>query len=223
MRERPILLLDIYRRLLSCHGPQGWWPGESAFEVVVGAILTQATAWSNVERAIANLQAAGALSPAGLYDLGEERLAELVRPSGYFNQKARKLRAFLAVLWQEYGGDLERLWSLPAGELRERLLVIHGVGPETADSICLYAAGKPSFVVDAYTRRVFSRLGLVAEAATYDQMRGLFMENLPAEAPLFNEFHALVVKQGKDVCRKRAPRCGDCCLVDCCGQAVVND
>jgi endonuclease III related protein len=217
--ERRPLLLDIYRRLLSRHGPQGWWPGETPFEVVVGAILTQSTAWSNVERAIANLKSAGVLSPAGLHSLPTDELAQLVRPSGYFNQKARKLKAFMAVLMAEYGGSPERLWSLPAGELRERLLVVHGVGPETADSICLYAAGKPCFVVDAYTRRVFSRLGLVEPSVAYEELRSLFTGNLPVDPSLFNEYHALVVRQGKDVCRKRAPLCGECCLANLCQEA----
>lgn len=208
-------LTAIYQRLLDRFGPQGWWPGETPFEVVVGAILTQSTAWANVARAIANLKGAGVFSPAALRALPLERLEELVRPSGYYHAKARKLKAFLALLAEEYGGELDRLWALPGPELRQRLLATYGIGPETADSICLYAAGRPYFVVDAYTRRVFSRLGLVGERADYDELQALFMENLTADVPLHNEYHALIVRQGKETCQKR-PRCGECVLADVC-------
>ena len=212
MRPR---LLAIYERLLARYGPQHWWPGRTPFEVVVGAILTQSTAWANVARAISNLEAAVALSPGTLQALPLEHLEELVRPSGYYHAKARKLRAFTTLLAEEYGGELEPLLALPGPELRRRLLDTYGIGPETADSICLYAAGVPYFVVDAYTRRVFARLGLVAERVGYPELQALFMDNLPADVPLFNEYHALIVRHGKEVCRKR-PRCAGCTLADLC-------
>ncbi len=213
--DRSTLLLNVYERLRAHHGPQGWWPAETPFEMAIGAILTQATAWANVVRAIANLKAAAALSSAALAALPEEELAALIRPAGYFRAKARKLKAFVGVLMDEYGGDLARLLALPTAQLRERLLAIYGVGPETADSIALYAGGHPLFVVDAYTRRLFCRLGLVDERVTYDGLQALFADHLPAAAPLFNEYHALIVRHGKDVCQKR-PRCAACVLADLC-------
>lgn len=212
MRQR---LLEIYRRLLDAYGPQGWWPGETPFEVIVGAILTQSAAWANVEKAIGNLKAAGALSPGGLARLGEEELARLIRPSGYFNAKARKLKAFVALLYDRFGGELERLLAAPAEELRPLLLATHGIGPETADSILLYAAGRPLFVIDAYTRRVFDRLGLRPQGDDYHAWQALFMESLPPEAPLYNEYHALIVRHGKERCRRR-PLCGGCSLLPLC-------
>ncbi len=208
-------LLTLYERLHAHYGPQGWWPAETPFEMAIGAILTQATAWANVERAIANLKAAAALSPAALAALPEEELAALIRPAGYFRAKARKLKAFVSVLADEFGGELGRLLALPTAQLRARLLAIYGVGPETADSIALYAGGHPLFVVDAYTRRLFHRLGWAAERATYDELQSLFAAHLPAEAPLFNEYHALIVRHGKEVCRRR-PRCACCVLADLC-------
>ncbi len=220
MRHR---LLHIYHRLLAAYGPQHWWPGETPFEVIVGAILTQSAAWPNVEKAIANLKVATALSPEGLHRLSEVELARLIYPSGYYNAKARKLKAFVDLLFGRFDGDLERLLSLPAAELRPLLLASHGIGPETADSILLYAAGRPVFVVDAYTRRVFSRLGLrpvlsPAEGPQrddYHAWQSLFMERLPHEVALFNEYHALIVRHGKELCRRR-PLCPACPLLDVC-------
>ena len=216
MRDR---LLDIYRRLLAHCGPQHWWPGESAVEVVIGAILTQSTNWVNVDKALDNLKRAAVLNPEGLAALSVERLAELIRPSGYYRQKARKVRAFLDVLVNEYDGDLNRLLALEVAALRRLLLAVHGIGPETADSIILYAAGKPVFVVDAYTRRIFARLGLCPPVGRYEHLQALFMDHLPPDVPLFNEFHALLVRLGKDVCRKRQPRCAACPLRDTCPTA----
>ncbi len=208
-------LIDIYRRLYAAYGPQRWWPGETPFEVMVGAILTQSAAWTNVEKAIRNLKAVGALSAEALFRLDEEELARLIRSSGYFNAKARTLKALVSLLHQRFAGDPARLLALPPGELREMLLSTRGIGAETADSILLYAAGYPWFVVDAYTRRVFSRLGFRAHESTYDGWQRLFMDNLPADARLFNEYHALIVRLGKDVCRK-TPICGLCPLIDVC-------
>jgi len=221
-------LLDVYGQLYAADGPQRWWPGETPFEVIVGAILTQAAAWTNVEKAIANLEAAGALSPEGLARIDESELARIVRPAGYFNAKARKLKAFVEMLRTEFGGDpstplrtgLERLLAAPVAELRPRLLATHGIGPETADAVLLYAAGRPVFVIDAYTRRLFSRLGVVPERDTYDGWQALFEAGLEPDAALFNEYHALIVRHGKERCR-RLPVCGGCPLIAVCpsGQA----
>ena len=220
-RER---LLEVYERLFAAYGPQRWWPGETPFEVIVGAILTQSAAWANVEKAIGNLKAAGALSPQGLRRLSEEELARLIYPSGYFNAKARKLKAFVSLLFERFGGDPDRLLAAPAAELRPLLLATHGIGPETADSILLYAAGQPVFVIDAYTRRLCSRLGLAPtrRGDTYDAWQRLFMDALPSDAPLFNEYHALIVRHGKEVCRRR-PRCPECPLLSVCptGSSLV--
>jgi len=211
-RER---LLNIYERLYATYGPQCWWPGETPFEVIVGAILTQSAAWGNVEKAIANLKVAGALSPDGLRRLGEDELARLIHPSGYFNAKSRKLKAFLEMLFLRFGGEVEKLLLVPTWELRPLLLATHGIGPETADSILLYAAGRPVFVIDAYTRRLFSRLGLAPPCDTYEAWQRLFTNALPQKVSLFNEYHALAVRQGKEVCRRR-PLCGKCSLLPTC-------
>jgi endonuclease-3 related protein len=214
-------LVVVYQRLLAAYGPQGWWPGSSdPFEVVVGAVLTQSVAWSNVERALANLRAAGALTPAALYALDEAALATLLRPAGYYTVKARRLRAVVRLVMEEYGGDVARLLGLPLAELRPRLLATYGVGEETADDIIVYAAHQPSFVVDAYTVRLFTRLGLgpgaVPGRPRYADWQGFLMANLPPEAALFNEYHALIVRHGKVRCTKRAPRCAGCPLLDLC-------
>lgn len=217
-------LLEVYGRLLAAYGPRGWWPGaETPFEVVVGAILTQNTAWVNVERALAGLRAAGALGVAGVRALPEPDLAELLRPAGYFNTKARKLKAFLAMLDADHGGDLTRLLALPQEELRARLLATWGIGPETADDIVLYAAGRPSFVVDAYTVRIFTRLGIAPTRNRYEDWRALFMDALPPDAPLFNEYHALIVAHGNQTCRP-TPRCPACPLLDLCptGRSMIG-
>ncbi len=202
--------MELYRLLLQCHGPQHWWPASGRFEVMVGAILTQAAAWSNVEKAIAALRRAGALSPAALRRLSLPEIARLVYPSGYYNAKARKLKA-LATYLGGYDDDLDRLFALPVERLRPELLGVYGIGEETADSILLYAGGKPVFVVDAYTRRILGRSRLGPPAGSYRQYQQLFMDNLPADAGLFNEYHALLVRHGKDICRVR-PRCQECCL-----------
>ena len=216
-------LLDVYDHLYDAYGPQHWWPGETPFEVIVGAILTQSAAWTNVEKAIANLKAVEALSPAGLARLSEEELARAVYPAGYFNAKARKLKALVEMVRASFGGELERMLTAPQEELRRQLLATHGIGPETADSILLYAAGRPVFVIDAYTRRLFSRLGLSPPHETYDSWQALFMSNLAADAPLFNEYHALIVRHGKEACR-RQPRCPACPLLEDCptGQARMG-
>jgi len=207
-------LSDLYRRLHARFGPQGWWPGRTPFEVAVGAILTQNAAWTNVEKAIANLRRARALSFRGMRALSERRLAGLVRPSGYYNQKARKLRRFLEWLAGRGGpaGSLKRALAGPIEEVRASLLSVNGIGPETADSVLLYAGGRPVFVIDAYTRRVLARHGLAGPDEPYEALRARFERNLPASAGLYNEYHALLVRVGKEFCRKRDPRCGDCPL-----------
>ena len=208
-------LPDIYRRLLDRFGPQQWWPADEPFEVIIGAILTQSAAWGNVEKAIKNLRGAGALSSRALRKLPQAKLAELVYPCGYYNAKALKLKAFALWLGNHYQDDLDKLFALDADNLRHQLLSVHGIGPETADSIILYAAGKPVFVIDAYTRRIFSRLGLAPERDSYAAYQALFTDNLPGDTKLFNEYHALLVCLGKNVCR-RQPLCADCCLNDIC-------
>jgi endonuclease-3 related protein len=208
-------LQDIFERLHAAYGPQHWWPGDSNFEVIVGAILTQSASWTNVDRALENLKAAVALSPSGIAALSEAELATLIRPSGYFNAKARKLKAFVAQLHEHFGGDLEHMLAAPAEDLRPLLLATHGIGPETADSILLYAAARPVFVIDSYTRRTFSRLGIAPEADTYSAWQQLFMQTLPLDAQLFNEYHALIVHHGKDACRKE-PLCRRCPLAVIC-------
>lgn len=214
-RERE-LIHKVYDRLLAAYGPQGWWPGDdSAFRVAVGAILTQSTAWANVEKALANLEGAGALNARGLLRMSEGELARLVRPSGYYNAKARKLRAFAGMLQADFGGSLERLFALPLAELRARLLATHGIGPETADDIILYAAQRASFVVDAYTRRIFSCLGLRPTRDAYEAWQALLTTALPRDVGIYKEYHALLVRHAKVSCRK-APVCEGCCLLEVC-------
>jgi len=211
MRE---LLVAIYDRLHGTYGPQGWWPADTRFEVMVGAILTQATAWRNVERAIQRLKAARALSPERMASFSEQELAELIRPAGFFRQKAGRLRALVELVLIH--GGVQNLLSLPQKELRGRLLSVPGVGPETADSILLYAAGYPVFVVDAYTKRILHRLGLLPdEKADYKEVQGLFEKNLPRDPKLYGEYHALLVRHAKEHCRAR-PRCPTCPLAPVC-------
>ena len=213
--KRPDALTEVYGRLLARFGPQHWWPAETRFEVMVGAVLTQATAWGNVEKAIARLKAADALSPGGLRRLPVDELAQLVYPSGYYNAKARKLKALVAYLGGRFGDDLDAMGRSDSAALREELLGIHGIGEETADDILLYALGKPVFVVDAYTRRLFHRLGLAPERGAYSEYSALFTDNLAHDAAMFGEYHALIVRLGVEYCRK-TPACGGCCLLDIC-------
>ena len=200
-------LRDIYDRLLAHFGPQHWWPGETPFEVMVGAVLTQNTNWTNVAKAIENLRRAAVLEPEALRAVPFDRLAQLIKPAGYFRVKARRVLNLLQWLDREFDGDLDRMFATPADELRERLLAVSGIGPETCDSILLYAGKIATFVVDAYTCRVLVRHGLVApEEVTYDEVKMLFEEHLERDAPQFNEYHALLVAVGKEYCRPR-PRC----------------
>lgn len=210
MKKKDVLL-QVYDRLYKTYGPQHWWPGDTPFEVIVGAILTQNTNWGNVEKAIANLKAEGILSPEGLRDVNHNHLARLIRPSGYFNIKAGRLKHFIDYLFKRHDGSLEKMFSLDLKKLRHELLEVKGIGPETADSILLYAGGYPIFVIDAYTVRIFNRLGILPEDSTYHEVQELFMDSLPNDARLFNEYHALIVKFGKEHCRSK-PVCEICLL-----------
>lgn len=206
-------LVNIYTSLFDHFGPQKWWPGETPLEMLVGAVLTQNTNWSNVSRAIGNLKEENLLSFATLDSLSEAELAENIRPSGYFNLKARRLKNLLALIRQEEpAGDLDLFFSRETSTLREKLLSVKGIGPETADSILLYAAQKPVFVVDTYTYRMLTRHGLIGQETDYAEMQELFMDTLPADAKLFNEYHALIVRLGKEYCKKSRPRCQQCPL-----------
>ena len=214
-------LQDIYHRLMYCYGPQHWWPAEGPFEMMVGAVLTQSAAWRNVEKAIANLKAAGALSPQALRRLSLSELVALIRPAGYYNAKALKLKSLAQWLGEGHGDNLDRLLAGNIETLREQLLSIHGIGQETADSIILYAAGKPIFVIDAYTRRIIDRLGLSPEESSYAAYQALFMDNLPRDSELFQEYHALLVCLAKNVCCRR-PLCHKCCLISICPSRSMN-
>lgn len=204
---------QIYRRLSGSYGPQRWWPARSSTEVVIGAILTQNTAWRNVERAMTNLRAAGAVNWRVLRAMSDRQLEKLVRPSGTFRVKAKRLRAIVDVLWASYGGSLRRLLAGDVEHARGRLLDIPGVGRETADAILLYAGGRASFVVDAYTLRVLRRHFLVEDGVKYDVVRAMFHAALPADPKVFNEYHALLVQLGKRHCRRTAI-CEGCPLAD---------
>jgi endonuclease-3 related protein len=204
-------LSEIYQLLYDAFGPQHWWPGETPFEIVTGAILTQNTNWANVEKAIANLKSAGCLTPEALYNLEISRLAELICPAGYYNIKAQRLKSFINWLYDNYDGEMKNLELVDTDQLRAELLNIKGIGRETADSILLYALGRPVSVVDAYTARIALRHGLVEPGADYEQLRELFESNLPQDVRLFNEYHALLVKAGKEFCKPKA-KCQGCPL-----------
>ncbi len=206
-------LHEVYGLLFDFYGPQHWWPGETRFEIMVGAILTQNTSWSNVAKAIANLQAAGCLEPDRLHALDLAEIETLIRPAGYFRLKAKRLRNFTQWLSDAYDGELARLDEIDTRRLREELLGISGIGPETADSILLYALNRPVFVVDTYTARVAVRHGLIEPELTYETLQELFIANLESDVALFNEFHALLVCVGKDFCKPK-PKCAGCPLND---------
>lgn len=203
---------EYYYQLSSALGPQNWWPAKNQFEIVVGAILTQNTSWTNVEQAIANLRSARMLFPLAMLKASTPRLARLVRPSGYFRQKAKKLKAFCKFLYAEFGGSLGRMFRTPTALLREKLLGVFGIGPETADSILLYAGKHPVFVVDTYTRRILQRHGWAGEKTSYDEVQRLVAADFPREAAHYNELHALFVQVGKNWCRGREALCSQCPL-----------
>jgi endonuclease-3 related protein len=202
----------FYDAMLTAYGPQHWWPAETPFEVVIGAILTQNTNWKNVERAISNLKHEGLLRPDALASVQPERLAEVIRPAGYYRIKAKRLKNFIDMLVRDFGGDLDALLALRTSSLREAVLGVSGIGPETADSIVLYAAHRPVFVVDAYTARILHRHGVIDLDATYEDIQSLMQDNLAEDVPTFQEYHALLVEVGKRQCRKAAPDCAGCPL-----------
>jgi endonuclease-3 related protein len=205
------LLRELYKKLWGAFGPQGWWPGETAFEVALGAILTQNTNWHNVAQVMKRLKEEGSLSAAALSAVPEAELAGFFRPAGYYNLKARRVKNFLTLLQRRYQGSMAAMGAEGLEDLRPRLLEVKGIGPETADSILLYALNKPTFVVDAYTFRILSRHDLAPESSTYEELRRLFMDRLPPEVGLYQEYHALLVRLGKEFCRPQ-PRCEACVL-----------
>ncbi|MBI5586426.1 MAG: endonuclease III domain-containing protein [Deltaproteobacteria bacterium] len=211
-KETQRKLLTIYEQLYAVLGPSHWWPGETPLEIMVGAILTQNTSWKNVEQALDRLKKEGVLSIPALDSAAEEQLAEWIRPAGYFRVKARRLKNFFRFLQERYAGRIETMADQDPDSVREGLLTVNGIGPETADSILLYGLGMPTFVVDAYTYRLFSRHALIPEEADYEALRAFFLESLPPEVSLYNEYHALIVRTGKRYCRNRNPRCGECPL-----------
>jgi endonuclease III related protein len=205
-------LRPYYDALFAAHGPQHWWPGRTPFEIIVGAVLVQNTSWTNVATAIENLRRAKLLTPRAIENVSTRRLTRLIRSSGYFRQKTKKLKNFVYFLRSAYQGSLAKMFLAPTPTLRDQLLAVHGIGPETADSILLYAAKHPVFVVDAYTRRLLERHGLANPRLDYEQVQKLFEQSLSPDVALYNEFHALIVHTGKHFCRPRNPRCGECPL-----------
>ena len=211
MGSKGKILVEMYERLLRAVGPRHWWPAESPFEVIVGAILTQNTSWANVEKAIDNFKKAGILTPLGIRGVDHNELAQVIKPSGFYRLKASRLKRFIDFFYDEFDGDMSRMRSQDLGSLRERLLKVDGIGPETADSIILYALEKPIFVVDAYTKRIFSRHNLISEKWNYEEVQDMVMGELGRDVGMYNEFHALLVFLGKHWCRK-IPRCAGCPL-----------
>lgn len=205
----PSLLNDIYKKLYKRFGPQHWWPGETPSEIIVGAILTQNTNWQNVEKAINNLKKHNLLTLSGLKKISLKKLSVIIKPCGYYNIKAQRLKNFIDYLFNKYNGKLNLMSRRNLDELRQELLDIKGVGPETADSILLYAFNKPVFVIDAYTKRILLRHNILNHKAKYDEIQQLFMDNLPHRTKIFNEYHALLVRLGKDYCKK-TPICNEC-------------
>jgi endonuclease-3 related protein len=205
--QGPFLLVDLYNRLLDAYGPQGWWPSDGPFETIVGAVLTQNTAWSNVEKAIVSLKKEGLMTPAAIVEADQGVLRAAVKPAGYFNQKADRLRGISVWIMEEWGGDAAAMLTQPTLKLRQNLLAQKGIGPETADSIMLYAGGKPVFVIDAYTIRIIGRVGLSRETE-YRSLQNFFLRNLPLDVALYKEYHALLVRLGKTSCRKDIARAG---------------
>ena len=218
------MLIDVYDTLFSQYGPQGWWPGEGPLDVVIGAILTQNTAWSNVEKAITNLKMSNLWSLESIHRSSQEDLASVVLSSGYFNQKARKLKAFAEHIYIKHEGDLAKFLNQELSCLRKELLSIYGIGPETADDILVYAAEKPSFIIDVYTKRILGRLGIIdiKPKARYEDYQKLIQDQLPQDVRLFNELHALLDNHAKVICKKN-PICSECVLVDVCNWAQQYD
>jgi len=206
------VLHEIYHKLFRAFGPQHWWPGDTPFEIAVGAILTQNTNWGNVEKAIGNLTRQKALSAKVIHGMSVKKLAALIRPAGYFNVKAKRLKSFIGFLVDGYRGSMKRMKEQDLNPLREKLLQVNGIGPETADSILLYALEKPVFVIDTYTKRVLSRHGILGHEKSYDEFQNLFHSVLKRDKGLFNEYHALFVRVGKSYCKRQKPLCNQCPL-----------
>lgn len=215
MSGRGAILEDVFDRLMCYYGPQSWWPADSPFEVMVGAVLVQATSWSNVERAIENLKAAKVMAPAAIRKLSQDELEGLVRPSGFYRPKAQRLRALCEYLGSRFADDIDSMAEVSTCVLRDELLAVHGIGDETADDILLYALGRPVFVVDAYTRRVFSRLGMCEPDVAYRRLQAMFHHSLPRSASMYNEYHALIVAHATAACRVE-PTCLQCPLNSIC-------
>lgn len=207
-------LRKYFDAMYKAYGPQHWWPGRSRFEVIVGAILTQSTSWNNVAVAIRKLRAEKLLTPEAIENVPPAKLTQVIRASGYFRQKAKKLKAFTEFLFANYAGSLSRMFRTSTPALRAQLLAVHGIGPETADSILLYAGNHSVFVIDAYTRRILERHRIATSKHSYEELRALFEASLPCEPQLFNEYHALIVRIGKDFCRKSVAMCSECPLKD---------
>lgn len=216
-------LMEAYERMLAKFGPQRWWPGDSPFEIMVGAVLVQNTAWRNVERAINNLRDAGVMKPHALYNVPPAELADLIRPAGYYQLKTKRLRNLLRFLIEQHDGSLESMFSTTLSALREQLLEINGIGPETADAILLYAGGLPTFVVDTYTHRVLARHGWLDYDASYEDIKDYFESTLPDDPALYNEYHALLVRVGKEYCKRAVPNCAACPLAEMLPQSGVVD
>lgn len=238
-------IIQIYDILFNNFGAQGWWPvtplggcrGElgqrpvygmttksekQKFEIILGAILTQNTAWTNAEQAIMNLNREGLIDIRRLRAASKEKLVELIRPAGYFNQKSERLKIISKYLYDNYKGNLKVFFSRDTEKIRDELLQIKGIGPETADSILLYAANKPTFVVDSYTKRIFSRVGIINENADYDSIKKLFEDSVPKHASIYNEYHALIVELAKRNC-KTEPDCTTCILRKVCHRAINSE
>lgn len=209
-------IMQIYDILLGHFGPRGWWPGDSRLEIIIGAVLTQAVAWSNVKKAIDNLKSAQLIDINAILDIDEEILAKHIRPALYHRQKAKKLKAVMTYIGSLYHGDLNLMFKAPLPQLREELLAVWGIGPETADSILLYAGDKLIFVVDAYTKRIFYRLGLTDENISYQEMQDFMQHYVPPDLYIYNEYHALLVGLGASYCKKSKTRCGECPLLNFC-------
>lgn len=215
-------LMSIYDRMYDHFGPRGWWPGETLFEICVGAILTQSVSWKNVTKAITNLRNVGLLNLNSMYHCSLEDLERCIIPTLYFRMKAKKLKAFVNHVIENYNGDLKSMLSQEISYLRQELLGMYGIGPETADSILLYAAEKPIFVVDAYTRRIFSRIGFWDEDITYSEMQKFFMNHLSRDFSFFNEYHALIVGVGNKFCSNKKPRCDECPVMELCDHPIIR-
>ena len=210
-RTQRITLGQIYSRLHKAFGPQKWWPAKTRFEVIVGAILTQNTNWGNVEKALGNLKSKNLLTPQAFQNISQRKLASLIKPAGYFNVKAKRLKNFISFLFMEYDGHLRKMGKEECSILRRKLLAVNGIGPETADSILLYAFDKPVFVVDAYTKRILYRHNIARLDENYHDIQGKFMRALKCDKQMFNEYHALIVRLGKDYCKPK-PHCEQCVL-----------